>query len=212
MISDRSLYNLSFADVTAHIVANGTWWMQEMGKTWCKNCRILRREIYPQPVDVCVERIPVRNPIGFVSRAPIGVIRNDLRDALEPWLKGFVFGRCVDDDGAPIATHSTFYSCAYVHERGGPKSVFRLCSQCGVVCSRSFTPPEHYLASEVRDEPLVQSVICTTLVSKELRDTLRSKAIVGLRMRKVPVLDRPLDGWQFPNDPTEWGGKPLERM
>ncbi|HOV77295.1 MAG TPA: hypothetical protein PLS24_04660 [Sedimentisphaerales bacterium] len=207
-----TIYELEYRDLTTHIVPNPEWWYSEMGKTWCKNCRTLRRELYPKPIDVCVGMIETGNPIGFVSRAPIGVIRNDLRDVLRPWLRGFVFGRCFERNNVLIATHSTFYSREYVHCRGGPGSIYKLCSQCGAVSTREMLPPECYMVHEIGDKPLVHDILCDTLVSEEVCNVLRAEKIRGLRIQPYPVVDRPSDGWKLPNDPPDWSGKPLERL
>jgi hypothetical protein len=204
----KKLYILYYEDPEAYIIPNTAWMDSVLGDIYCRGCWTLDRSRYPKPVDVFVERFSSRNPIGFVDRVCMGVIRNDLRALLEPWTTKFTFGNCFDDDGRHIATHSTFYSSDYVIKRMGPGSVYWQCNLCGVISSRRGGSRSYFLSYDVGDLKIMHTRYCSTLVTEEILRQVDLTKVPGLAIGEYPLFDRPIDGVRFPNDREDVQGEP----
>jgi hypothetical protein len=71
------------------------------------------------------------------------------------------------------------------------------------------------MSYELAGRPISQTRICGLLARQEVVDSIDVKAITGLRLRKIPVYDRPIDGAVFPGDPPDVKGdlpEPMERI
>ena len=205
----RNMYQLYYSDIAASIHPDVEWWKSEYNKThWCSKCNLLRREYYPKSIDVKLNQATLeQTPIGSLSRAPIGVIRNDLRSVLEPWLGRFAFGRCFDSQDELIANYSTFYCHGFVLDRFGPGSRFRQCNHCGQVSTWETVRPRYFLEYSIGEVEVVQDNFCSTFVSERVAAILREQNIKRLKISPVPVYSRPIDGFKLPSDPPDVEGQ-----
>lgn len=202
-----TIYGLYHKNPHLTIVPNTDWWQAELGKSWCGRCTGLRRELYPQPIDVQVTHVPPKYPIGLTSRLAVGIIRADIRAMLEPWLDRFVFGRCFGSEGEPLDTHSTFYSAHFVYDRFGSGTHYRQCSMCGLVWPRDVVSPRYFVQRDLVGRDVLQTKTCSTLVSERVLQVLDVRSVPDLKVKAYPVLEAPIDGVRLLTDPPEAEGE-----
>lgn len=212
MTSHRYLYSLGYDDPNAYVLVDYSWEAIALQGHWCIGCRTLNRALFPQPIDVRVSALPRLCPIGFVYETPIGIIRDDVRQLLSPWLTRFVFGECYNTQGIRIPSHFTFYSKDYVANRMGPGTRYAQCDRCGTIQSQRAGPGKDggtpsLLSYEVADQPIVQNWYCATFVSEAVVAAIDAPSVHRLKCWRVAVVERPRDGVRFPTDPDDVTGE-----
>lgn len=188
-------------------------WVRSVVTPICCSCGTL---LNPRSVDAVVEDIdsgPLNALDIRVNRSPpdstmgtIGIMRNDLRDALDEFTSGafseaFYWGDMKYTIKKPPKVFQTFLNKSneiMLSSRGGKSSFFRFCENCrrpryAPSGGADFTC--YLLTQMIRDKsPFYISSVFSLFVRADIADKLKARRISKLDIKKIPVRETPLDG------------------
>lgn len=189
------------------VLTDYQWVKESHNHTLCKKCHKVLPHVYPRPVDVRLRQLPKKRTVDRTDRGGIGVMRRELHELLAGHMESFAFGRCLDLQGDVIDSHVSFYTNHHIVVRGGPKSKYEPCNECGsmfylfegrkphpYVLRRYLTPGRH----------VYHDYFPATFVTRELADSITWALFKDIELFPVPERDTPLDGMVLPGDPPEW--------
>lgn len=205
------VFRVDWRNTDIHVNPNAEWWFANRFRYWCRHCSTLDRRHFPTAIDVTIERAAAkRSSITIMSRLSIGLIRQDVRSRLEPWLGEFVFGKCFDYNGYLIHSHSTFYCAPVARVRAGPGSSYRACSACGTIWRNQLVGSRYLVQSDIGSRRVVQDLVCSTYVTRDVVDAAGLDQMRDVELVRFPVLETPIDGVLLPGDPPGTPAEPPE--
>lgn len=139
------------------VFAYAGWLREQKGKMICRRCRSVLRSHYPRPLDVVLEQPPEEGlPCAQVETTGIVIWHAAFLDKLKDYLDGFVLGSCFLPDGSRLEDYRTCFSRDLVMERGGPKSRYRACPDCGSIVSVVRPGPAYILRAGLAERQVFQ--------------------------------------------------------
>lgn len=206
--------------ITDAIVGDLQWKRRVVGSVFCSNCKGILAGVYPQPIDVYLSS-PPKGIGGPVWIAGVSVFRREFIELVRPHLKDRVFGRCFHQDTSRmpaeidpaepqihpeptlIQQYIVCYGSNELFVRGGPDTEYESCPVCGRI--QRTDPPNDFsiVRNDLDANVIYQDKIGTMYLHENLVAQLDLSLFKDLRLRAVPVLDRPLDGQRLPWDP-DW--------
>lgn len=164
-------------------------------------------EIYPhlrsQGVDVCVEERPDIAAINCVSMPGVSIARRDFLDLFADEVSKYLkLGRVFTSDGELLDGYVTFIGQRRLLLRGGAQSrFFGVCKTCG---HARYWPgyPWYVLRGSFVEQPLYESCgVNGLIVTEELKGRIEKGKWKGIRITKLPIVDKAKDGIKEMTEP-----------
>lgn len=190
MIESLSCVVSSHSDPT---LPDKEWYSKSEGTLFCQRCRQINRSRYPAPIDVNLRYLPKGIAEGLVSRVGLSVFRRNLIKELEPHLHGYVLGKCYLR-GKIVEDYVTLYHRHYIVLRGGKKSKYYTCQECGSVSSLTDPGIAYVLRKDLTDQLVYQEVNCMLYLADELVAQIDWSQWPDVRLVYIDVRDEPIDG------------------
>lgn len=175
-----------------------TVWLAEAQKTLlCNGCNAPRMTI--EGIDVTIQGVPDRSALNFVPGICVGVAEvRFLRALLPEEPAAFLrFGRIFDCNKRETPNNVTFIGRNSVLIRGGPRSTFRVCQDCGRVW---YSPvgKRYVLRRDVEDASVLDAWFGTLVVSGAVVQRVIGGKWKTLVIQKLELRDEPIDGLEVP--------------
>jgi len=173
-------------------------WLAEAQITLlCKGCNAPR--MTTDGIDVTIQGVPDKSALNFVPGICVGVaavrfLRSLLPEGPAQFLR---LGRVFDSDKRESPDAVTFIGQKSVVIRGGPKSTFRACQDCGRVW---YSPvgKRYVLRRDVGDASVLDAWFGTLVVSDAVAQRVIGGKWKNLAIQKLEVRDEPVDGLEVP--------------
>ena len=173
-------------------------WLAEAQRTLlCKSCNAPR--MTTNGIDVTIQGVPDKSALNFVPGICVGVAAvRFLRALLPEGAAEFLrLGKVFDSNRRELPDVVTFMGYKTVVIRGGPKSGFRLCPECGRIC---YSPvgKRYVLRRNVGDASVLDAWFGTLVVSDPVAQRVIGGKWKNLVVQKLEVRDEPVDGLDVP--------------
>lgn len=174
-------------------------WLAEAERSLlCHSCRAPRHS--DRGIDVMIQGKPDKSALNFVPGICVGVGLNHFLQALLPeGPEEFLhLGRLFNSEKEQFVDVATFIGRKSILIRGGPKSTFRSCPECG----RTWYSPvgkRYVLRRDVDGVPVMDAWFGTLVVIEELVQRIKDKPWKNLVIQELELRDEPTDGLQIPN-------------
>lgn len=182
-------------------------WMRSMlaeGRVLCPSCRHVRREYYPNPLELQLSE--VSEGFSYMPVSPIAVrgFRRAFLELFLPHLKHSVVGPCYMD-GVLVPDLVTCYTARPIAVRGDAKHTqSSSCKTCGDTKIRHFGEGPAYVVRSSMDGALAAQESAGRLyVAEELALSIDWSPWPDIEFAAYEIYDRPIDGLVLPGDPQE---------
>jgi hypothetical protein len=174
------------------------WLANAEASLLCRSCRAPRHS--NAGIDVMIQGVPDRSALNFVPGICVGVgLSRFLRKLLPEGPEEFLhLGRVLGSDNKPHSDVATFIGHKTVLIRGGPKSTFRSCPECGRIW---YSPVgrRYVLRRDVEQASVLDAWFGTLVVVEEVAQRIIGTKWKNLDIQKLELRDEPVDGLQIPN-------------
>jgi hypothetical protein len=173
-------------------------WFTEAQKTLlCKGCNAPR--VATAGIDATIQGVPDRSALNFVPGICVGVAEVRFLRALLPEgpAEFLRLGKVFDSKRRESPDVVTFMGHKTVVIRGGLKSGFRVCPECGRI---SYSPigKRYVLKRDVGAVSVLDAWFGTLVVTDELAQRVIGGKWKNLVVQKLEVRDEPVDGLDIP--------------
>jgi hypothetical protein len=172
-----------------------------------QGCGGLRPEYYGEPVDIPYDRTPSLPMDGAPMATPV---RRDLFVYLNPHLDGHIIGRCyILNTNETIEDFVTVYtpvkkSLFFRGEYGCKYNICRYCNLPNMEHTSDDSAPQYVNRHQMCGRHAYQiDGHCGFLITKWLSEQIDWTRFPEIELYPYPVIDKPLDGRRFFDDP-DW--------
>lgn len=182
-------------------------WMRSIlaeGRILCPECRHVRREHYPNPLELHLSEVPEGFSSMLVSPVAARGFRRAFLELFLPHLKHSVIGPCYMD-GVLVPDLVTCYTARPIEIRGDAKETLpSSCKTCGNIHIRHFGDgPAYVVRSAMDGASVAQDSIGNLYVAEELALSIDWSPWPDIEFAAYEIYDRPIDGLVLPGDPQE---------
>ena len=171
-------------------------WLEEYQRTHCFSCGHLDEEYFSTSVPITHKG--QKADLQFTHRLPYSMISQELIDALSPEiLSACDFGE-VTMNGKALTDYRTYRPQHRVWDRGNMTSMCERCPVCRRLAHWCCDNVHYILRRELPTSPIFGDRNRHLIVSREIRERLRSRIWRQVGMSPTPVKEEPIDG--FPLD------------
>jgi hypothetical protein len=184
------------------------WISENVGKVFCAHCRAVHRRLYPAAIDVVFRQTPTPGwTTGLGFRVGVPIYRVEFLEALGHHAQGFAIGRCLLPHGKVLTEYATAYAKDYVLMRGDERTTTKVCPLCGSVWTDLVVVypkrPAYLLRRQLSDALVYQGRSGAFFLAEAVVSEIDWTHFPDMRVQRIDVLDRPLDGRRLPGDP-DW--------
>lgn len=169
------------------------WFAEAQRTILCKVCNA--PYLRGKGIDVTIQGRPDQSAINFVPGIFIGIAETSFLRALfrEETSQYLYLGRVFASDRHLFSEKVTFIGRSHVVIRGGSKSTFRRCSECGRI---SYAPigKRYVLRHEIGDMAVLDAWFGTLVVSEPIAERVIGGKWQNVVIQKLEVRDEPVDG------------------
>jgi len=178
------------------------WLMEFEEKYSCPECRMVFRHVFSQAIDVAVDEHPGVAAMNCVTPPFVDFIRCDFLDLFKDVLKEDIHIGRVFRHGQLLEQYRTFTSENRLIVRGRENVHWRKCPACrGFVYSPGDFCNWYVLSSSLIERDFYISSKGGFIMTEELRSRIEKGKWKGIIIEKIPVLEKPLDGFdQLPKE------------
>lgn len=157
----------------------------------CTECKSIRPEWFPRPIEAVLARRPRRypQPATRISRTGIPVLNTALAESLAERMPQLVLGSCRLADGTLLPEYSTCYAEGRLPIRAGMRSVERQCGTCGTAQVRLDHSARWALRDELGEHEVWLDPAGAILIPGHVALALDPEPWLGLRFWPVPIRD-----------------------
>ena len=175
---------------------------------FCRGCHQVTRDWYPRHVEVALPT--VRRALRIqTSPQRVTVLHSDLWQAIEGNCTGAVIGpvtmRAGDLDRFTLSFVTVVCPDDHlVHVRSRDPVVCRMCDECGRQLYVASDEARHLVGTQLlHAHKVLLDHLNYVLVTETLLHTLPLDLFPDLVLERLPVVDRPLDGFRLAGDPDQ---------
>lgn len=173
------------------------WFAQAQGSLLCKGCCSPRATTHA--VDVVLQRLPDDSALNFVQGVCVAIATVPFLRALLPEgpEKYLYLGKVFDSEKSEVPAVLSVMGHKTVLIRGGEKSSFRVCQDCGRVW---YSPvgKRYVLKRDVGETEVLDAWFGSLVVSEVVAQRLTEGKWKNLVVQKLEVRDEPVDGLDIP--------------
>jgi len=184
------------------------WMAKVVGSVICTHCRDVKRESYPQGIDVVLRDSPRALPFyGVLFRVGLPLYRSTFVQQFPSEFRRFAIGRVLTVDGGVISEYVSAYSRTSVLLRGDDRVTTKVCPLCSSVWSDLVMVfpdrPAYLLRHQLTNAQLHQGRGSELYITEELAAQVEWSQFPDVQLLRVDVRNTPLDRKRLPGDP-DW--------
>jgi hypothetical protein len=183
------------------IHSTGEWRRKAYGSILCKECHLLNRNIFPEPIDVTLNERPQFRITGGVWWTGVRIFHKSFLEQIKEKIEDFVIGRCFDKDGNLITDFVTCYSKDYIVIRGQKGSKYEICNECNTISPIPGINPHYIPRFYLTNSLIYMDSDCSMYIEENLAKKINFTPWTDLEFETIPIIDKPVDGQILPIDP-----------
>jgi len=201
MYDESSIVKLLGKKLDTWTLPAKNWARSEGEPVICPKCWKLKLGVYPTPVDVRLRHLETGTSYDFVFRGGVAVVHEQLLEWLRPYMRGFVLGRCLWEDGSPIPGYHSIYMRDALRTRAGQDAEYHVCEVCGQA-GGSWGATPYALRVEIPVGDVFQDQIRVLWLSSSLARQFPWRRFSDQKPFSIPVRDEPLADDPLPARPV----------